>query len=232
MPVILGQLLLIAIIGYLWGSIPSGYWLGKLLRGRDFDVRNYGSHKTGATNVRRTLGNGPAAVVFVVDLSKGVGPALLAMLVSFFYNAGWGPTVAGLAALLGHCFPVFIGFKGGRGVLTGAGALLVISPLIFLISTVTTIGTIVISRFVSLGSILGSLITIICGIIFFVIGQINPAFFGRVNLAQMVFLVVAPGLVILFHYDNIGRLLAGKERKIGQKEAIATPNNTSSNLRA
>lgn len=231
MPIILGQLLLIAIIGYLWGSIPSGYWLGKLLRGRGFDVRNYGSHKTGATNVRRTLGNGPAAVVFVVDLSKGVGPTLLATLVPFFYNAGWGPTVAGLAALLGHCFPVFIGFKGGRGVLTGAGALLVISPLIFLISTVTTIGTILISRYVSLGSILGSLLTIICGIIFFLIGQINPAFFGRVNLAQLVFLVLAPGLVILFHYDNIGRLLAGKERKIGQKEVVATPSNTSSNLR-
>jgi acyl phosphate:glycerol-3-phosphate acyltransferase len=232
MPIILGQLLLIAIIGYLWGSIPSGYWMGKLLRGRAFDVRNYGSHKTGATNVRRTLGNGPAAVVFVFDLSKGVGPTLLATLVPFFYNAGWGPTVAGLAALLGHCFPVFIGFKGGRGVLTGAGALLVISPLIFLISTVTTIGTILISRYVSLGSILGSLTTIICGIIFFLIGQINPAFFGRVNLAQMVFLVVAPGLVILFHYDNIGRLLTGKERKIGQKEVVATPSNTSSNLRA
>ena len=206
--------------------------MGKLLRGRGFDVRNYGSHKTGATNVRRTLGNGPAAVVLVFDLSKGVGPTLLATLVPFFYNAGWGPTVAGLAALLGHCFPVFIGFKGGRGVLTGAGALLVISPLIFLISTVTTIGTILISRYVSLGSILGSLTTIICGIIFFLIGQINPAFFGRVNLAQLVFLVVAPGLVILFHYDNIGRLLAGKERKIGQKEVVATPSNTSSNLRA
>ena len=221
MPIILGQLLLIAIISYLWGSIPSGYWMGKLLRGRGFDVRNYGSHKTGATNVRRTLGNGPAAVVFAFDLSKGVGPTLLA-LGPFFYSAGWGPTVAGLAALLGHCFPVFIRFKGGRGVLTGAGALLVISPLIFLISTLTTIGAIVISRYVSLGSILGSLTTIICGIIFFLIGQIN--------LAQLVFLVVTPGLIILFHYDNIGRLLAGKERKIGQKQVVATPSNTPSNL--
>ena len=138
------------------------------------------------------------------------------------YSAGWGPTVAGLAALLGHCFPVFIRFKGGRGVLTGAGALLVISPLIFLISTLTTIGAIVISRYVSLGSILGSLTTIICGIIFFLIGQIN--------LAQLVFLVFTPGLIILFHYDNIGRLLAGKERKIGQKQVVASPSNTPSNL--
>src|SRR5436309_7888695 len=144
MAIILIQLLLIAVIGYLWGSIPAGYWMGKLLRGKDFDIRAYGSHKIGATNVLRTLGKVPAVVVFVFDLSKGVGPTLLATLVPFFYSAGWGPTIAGLAALLGHCFPVFIRFKGGRGVLTGAGALLVISPLIFLISAVITIGTIVI----------------------------------------------------------------------------------------
>ncbi len=229
---ILSSLLLVAIIGYLWGSIPSGYWMGKILRGRNFDIRDYGSHKTGATNVRRTLGNWPAAVVFVADLSKGVGPALFATLVPFFYSAGWGPTVAGLAALLGHCFPLFIGFKGGRGVLTGAGALLVISPLTFLIGLVTIVCTIAISRYVSLGSILGCLVTIICGIFFFFIGRSDPAFFARVSLAQLVFLVVVPALIILFHYDNIDRLLAGKERKLGQGEAVATPTNTPSNLQA
>ncbi len=226
MPIILSQLLLIAIIGYLWGSIPSGYWMGKLLRGKDFDIRDYGSHKTGATNVRRTLGNWPAAVVFVADLSKGVGPTLLATLVPFFYNAGWGPTLAGLAALLGHCFPLFIGFKGGRGVLTGAGGLIVISPAAFLVGLITIIGTIAISRYVSLGSILGSLATIICGIVFFFIGRSDPAFFARVSLPQLVFLVATPALVILFHYDNIGRLLAGKERKLGQSEVVAASNST------
>src|SRR6266849_5809220 len=164
--ILLTQLALIAIIGYLWGSIPSGYWMGKLLRGKDFDIRTYGSHKTGATNVRRTLGNGPAALVVVFDLSKGVGPVLLATFIPFFYISGWGPTVAGVAALLGHCFPIFIGFRGGRGVLTGAGAILVISPLTFLISAITTISTIVISRFVSLGSIVGAMTSIICGIVF------------------------------------------------------------------
>ncbi len=220
MPIILMKIVLIAIIGYLWGSIPSGYWMGKLLRGKDFDIRNYGSHKTGATNVRRTLGNGPAAVVLVFDLSKGVGPVLIATLIPFFFLSGWGPTVAGIAALLGHCFPVFIGFRGGRGVLTGAGAMLVVSPLIFLIAGVTTISTITISRYVSLGSIVGAMTSIVCGIIFFFVGQANPAFFGRVSLAQMALLVVVPALVIIFHYDNIGRLLTGKERKLGQKEVV------------
>ena len=229
---VLGSLLLVAIIGYLWGSIPSGYWMGKLLRGRNFDIRDYGSHKTGATNVRRTLGNAPAAVVFVVDLSKGVGPVLLATLVPFFYNAGWGPTVAGLAALIGHCFPIFIGFRGGRGVLTGAGGLLVISPATFLVGLATIIGTIAITRYVSLGSILGSLATIICGVVFFFIGRSDPAFFARVSLSQLVFLVAAPALIIFFHYDNIGRLLAGKERKLGQSEAGATSANTPSNSQA
>src|SRR6266478_5821299 len=197
MPIILMKIVLIAIIGYLWGSIPSGYWMGKLLRGKDFDIRSYGSHKTGATNVRRTLGNGPAAVVLVFDLSKGVGPVLIATLI-----------------------PVFIGFRGGRGVLTGAGAMLVVSPLIFLIAGVTTISTIAISRYVSLGSIVGAMTSIVCGIIFFFVGQANPAFFGRVSLAQMALLVVVPALVIIFHYDNIGRLLTGKERKLGQKEVV------------
>ncbi len=217
---IIVQLVVIAIIGYLWGSIPAGFWMGKLLRGKDFDIRAYGSHKTGATNVLRTLGRVPALIVFVFDLSKGVGPTLLATLVPIFYIAGWGPTVAALAALLGHCFPVFIGFRGGRGVLTGAGALLIISPLTFLISTVTLLSTIAISRFVSLGSIVGCLTSLICGILFFFIGQLNPTFVGKVSLAQLVFMVVGPALVIAFHYDNIGRLLAGTERKIGQKVTV------------
>src|ERR1700676_758382 len=133
---IVGSLLLAIIIGYLWGSLPSGYWMGKLLRGKDFDIRDYGSHKIGATNVLRTLGKGPAAIVFIFDLSKGGGPTLVALLVPFLHVFGWGPAVAGVMALLGHCYPVFIGFKGGRGVLTGGGALLVISPVIFLISLI------------------------------------------------------------------------------------------------
>jgi len=217
---IIVQLVVIAIIGYLWGSVPAGYWMGKLLRGKDFDIRAYGSHKTGATNVLRTLGRVPAIIVFAFDLSKGLGPTLLATLVPIFYGAGWGPTVAALAALIGHCFPVFIGFRGGRGVLTGAGALLIISPLTFLIGAVTTLSTIAISRYVSLGSVVGCLTSVICGILFFIIGQLDPTFVGKVSLAQLVFMVVAPALVIAFHYDNIGRLLAGTERKIGQKVKV------------
>jgi acyl phosphate:glycerol-3-phosphate acyltransferase len=235
MPVIV-QLVLIGIIGYLWGSIPAGYWMGKLLRGKDFDIRDYGSHKIGATNVLRTLGRVPALLVLVFDLLKGFGPTLIATLVPVFYGAGWGPTVAGLAALIGHIYPVFIGFKGGRGVLTGAGALLVISPLTFLIGFVALAIAIVTSRFVSLGSIVGSLTSMICGILFYFIGLFNPAFFGKVTLAQLVFMVIGSAIVIIVHYDNIGRLLAGTERKIGQKvnveEGTSPTNSPSSKAQA
>ena len=234
MPTIV-QLVLIGIIGYLWGSIPAGYWIGKLMRGKDFDIRAYGSHKIGMTNVLRTLGRGPALIVFVFDLSKGIGPTLIATHVPFFYGAGWGPTVAGLAALIGHIYPVFIGFKGGRGVLTGAGALLIISPLTFLICFVVLAITILTTRYVSLGSILGSLTAIICGIVFFVIGRVNPEFFAKVTLAQLVFMLIGPALVIIVHYDNIGRLLSGNERKLGQKVVLeegTSPANSSSNAQA
>src|SRR5579884_1677326 len=105
------RLVLVAIIGYLWGSLPPGYWMGKILRGRDFDIRNYGSRKTGATNVNRVLGLGPAIIVMILDLSKGILPMLLAVYVPFFYVLGWGPLLAGLAALIGHRHPIFIGFQ-------------------------------------------------------------------------------------------------------------------------
>src|SRR5947209_40091 len=231
MPIILGQLLLVAVIGYLWGSVPAGYWMGKLLRGKNFDIRDYGSHKTGATNVLRTLGKIPALIVFIFDLSKGIGPALLATLVPALNGSGWGPSVAALAALVGHCYPIFIGFKGGRGVATGAGGLLIISPFSFLISTVVTVTAIATTRYVSLGSILGGVSSIVSGLVFFFIGLSHPAFFARVTFAQLLFLVLGPVLVIALHYDNIGRLLAGSERKIGQKvqteeKPAATPNSS------
>ena len=87
MPIIV-QLVLIGIIGYLWGSIPAGYWIGKLIRGKDFDIRAYGSHKIGMTNVLRTLGRGPALIVLIFDLSKGIGPTLLSFLFSMELAGG------------------------------------------------------------------------------------------------------------------------------------------------
>lgn len=226
MAVIFLQLVLIALIGYIWGSIPTGYWMGKLLRGRNFDIREFGSCKIGATNVLRTLGKWPALIVFLFDLSKGLLPTLLALYISFFSVGGWGPAVAGVAALLGHCFPVFIGFKGGRGVMTGSGVMLLLSPFTFVLSGIAAFGTIGIWRYVSLGSIVGAATAMICGVCWYVVGQVNPRFFAAINLPTMLYLLVGPGLVILFHHDNIGRLLSGTERKVGQK--VKTDDATSS----
>ncbi len=217
MPGDIVSIFILALLAYLWGSLPAGYWMGKLLRGKDYDIRDHGSRKIGATNVQRTLGTAPALIVFVLDISKGVGPALIATFVPFFSIGGWGILIAGLAALLGHCYPVFIGFKGGRGVLTGAGALLVASPLTFLLGGITTFSTIGLWRYVSLGSIVGCLTSAICGILFYIIGLLNPAFFGKVSLPQMLYMVIAPTLIIIFHRDNISRLRAGTERKLGTK---------------
>lgn len=194
--------------------------MGKLLRGPNFDIRDYGSHKIGATNVLRILGKWPAAIVFVFDLSKGLLPTLVGMIVPFFVIGGWGAPIAGLTALLGHCFPLFIGFKGGRGVMTGAGVIVLLSPFTFVVSAGLAFGTIVIWRYVSLGSIVGCLSAMILGIILYVVGRFDPHFFAAVPLPALFYLIVGPGLVVLFHHDNIGRLIAGNERKIGQKAIV------------
>jgi acyl phosphate:glycerol-3-phosphate acyltransferase len=218
MPTVVISLIITATITYLWGSLPSGYWMGKLLRGRNFDIRQYGSKKIGVANVQRTLGTIPAIIVLILDLSKGIGPALLATYVPFFQGQGWGILVAGLAALLGHCFPIFIGFRGGRGVMTESGVIVIISPLICFIAMITGLITIGISRYISLGSIVGGWVAIVCSITFYMIGMAHPDFFGRVSLPQMLYMVIAPLLVTLFHADNIGRLLKGTERKFGSKK--------------
>lgn len=221
MPGLFLQFILVALVGYLWGSVPAGYWMGKLLRGKQYDIREYGSGKIGATNVQRELGLWPALIVLLFDLSKGLLPTFLALSVSLFSLGGWGPAVAGLAALLGHCFPVFIGFKGGRGVLTGAGVLLLLSPITFALAGIMAFSTIALWRYVSLGSIVGAFTTIICGVAWYIVGRNDPHFFAAVNLPTMLYLLVGPSLVVLFHHDNLRRLLAGKERKLGQKASIA-----------
>ncbi len=213
-------LILMAAFAYLWGSIPSGYWMGKLLRGKDFDIRQYGSQKIGATNVLLTLGKVPALIVSFIDITKGAGPVLLATLVPLFNENGWGPTIVGIMALIGHCCPVFIGFRGGRGVATAVGGALVLSPLSFFISTFVAFSIAYSSRYVSLGSIVGCITLFLCGIVFYSIDYVNPAFFAHVSLAQLIYQTLAPLVVILFHRDNIGRLLAGTERKMRAKRIL------------
>jgi glycerol-3-phosphate acyltransferase PlsY len=198
-----------ALAGYLLGAIPFGLIIGRVTRG--IDIRDYGSHRTGATNALRTLGARAAAFVFLLDVAKGVVAVLL---VRTLFGADplveWAAAVAGFAAVAGHNWSVFIGFTGGRGVATSTGALGALAPWALLVLAPVVVAVIWRSRFVSLGSITGSLLS-----------PFAVAAFALAGLAPMPAIAYAAAtglLVTAAHRDNIARLRAGTERRIGQKE--------------
>jgi glycerol-3-phosphate acyltransferase PlsY len=209
-----GAVVLVA-LGYLLGAIPIGLLIGRWLRG--IDIRQFGSHRTGATNALRTLGARAAAAVFALDVAKGAVAVLLARWLSAdasSNSAEWVAAAAGFAAIVGHNWSVFIGFSGGRGVATSTGALLALQPLAALI--VAPIVALVMwrSRYVSLGSISGaSLVPVIVAAL--VLFDVSGA-----GAAHLAYGLAAGTLVVAAHRDNIARLRAGTERKIGQKERI------------
>ncbi|MEO6294672.1 MAG: glycerol-3-phosphate 1-O-acyltransferase PlsY [Candidatus Limnocylindria bacterium] len=205
-------LVLAALLGYVLGAIPIGLIVGRLTKG--IDLREYGSHRTGATNALRTLGTRAAAAVFVLDVAKGVAAVLLARL--FFAGdplVEWAAAAAGLAAVVGHNWSVFIGFSGGRGVSTSAGALGAMSPWTILILAPIVFAIMWRTRYVSLGSVLGALISPIITALL--------ATLGAATVPAIAYAVVSGLLVTAAHADNIGRLRSGTERKIGQKEVVS-----------
>lgn len=208
------------VAGYLLGSIPTGVIVSRVFGGAD--PRRQGSGKTGATNVLRTLGRGPAAIVVLVDFGKGVAAVLLARYLFFgaFAHPGlsaqtWATlrdsaeALAAIAALLGHNYSVFIRFKGGRGVLTGAGAMTAMFPLTTLFGAIAGITPVYLTRYVSLGSIMGALMSASVEVYF--------AVAGRDSWPHAAFIAAAALIVIVSHKDNIDRLRAGVERKLGEK---------------
>lgn len=197
-------------ISYLVGALPWGLWLGRLWRG--VDVRTMGSGNLGATNVYRSLGPGIGISTLVLDIGKGALPVLLlpgsSLGAAFPGGAAWSPLVCGLAAILGHVFTVFAGFRGGKGVATTAGVLLALSPPAFGVFAVLFVGTVALTRWISLGSILGSVGFAIALALRSPAGLRSPAtWFG----------IVVAVLVILRHRDNIMRLLRGEERRFEWK---------------
>lgn len=193
-----------AAIGYVLGSLPFGLIAGRLFSG--VDVRDHGSGKTGMTNVLRTVGVRAAVAVLLLDMGK----ALLAIYLARFFTGNASVEVtAGLGALIGHNWPVFTRFKGGRGTATGWASLFILEPISGLIATVIGIPAIAITRYVSLGSLLGAT----CGALSLVI----IAALGYADTAYIWFGVIAGIIVVGRHRDNIARLLKGEERKLGQK---------------
>ncbi len=218
---------LVGILGlaYLLGSFPTGFLLVKGLK--DIDIRDYGSGGTGATNVLRTVGKGPALVVFVVDLLKGSAAVWLAqwlfpLLLARFGGDGlvlaqpWVDMLAGLMALLGHSRSVWLGFTGGKSVATGLGVLSAMAWPVALGALGVFGLTLALSRIVSLGSMLAALAAVILMV---VTGQ---------PLAYILVAILGGGYVILRHRGNIQRLLAGTEPRIGQSVGTTETGSTES----
>lgn len=192
------------LIGYLLGSIPVGALVGGVAGG--VDLRRFGSGKTGATNVLRTLGPGAAAIVVTGDLLKGV---LAVLLVRWLFGPGWPEAIAGILAAVGHNYSVFLQFHGGRGMIVSTGAMLALNPWVVLIGVPAGLAVIALTRYVSLGSILGCVVGGVAIAVFWLLGWDS--------LPHAAFGIAAALFVIWSHRDNIKRLLAGTERKLGQK---------------
>jgi len=205
------SILLIAAASYLLGSIPVGYVLVRLFRHED--IRSFGSGNIGATNVLRSGGKGLGAATFVLDMLKGcsavwLGGLLASLLVPAMAHRD-AQALAALAAVLGHIFPVWLRFKGGKGVATGFGVFLVSAPWAALAAISVFIVVLVLSRYVSLASILGA----ICFPIFawFMVSGDRPPFFIAVQC-------IVALIIIVKHHQNIRRLFAGTESRFGAKK--------------
>ena len=206
---IVGYIFLEILAAYLLGSVPTAVWVGKMLYGTD--IREHGSGNAGATNVIRVLGYKAGIPVLLVDVFKGwlavqlavwipVPGATADMLV--YIQIGMA-----LAAVLGHVFPVYAGFKGGKGVGTIAGAAISLFPLAILVVLGVFILVLASTRYVSLSSVISSLIFPL--VVFFILGIRHP---GLIGLSLLVALFIP-----VTHRKNIGRLLRGEERKFDFK---------------
>lgn len=191
---------LLVLFGYVLGSVPTG-----LLVGRAFgvDVRKVGSGNIGMANVLRAAGKGPAVLTMVGDMLKGLFPVLVARALT---DNAWVLALVALAAVVGHCWPVFLRFRGGKGVATGAGTSIGLAPLVGLGLFAFWWVVVLISRYTSLGAIA---VMVVSPFAFWLSGQPLP---------YVLYTIVGGALVLWRHRENARSLLKGTERKIGQRE--------------
>ena len=188
------------LLGYFLGSIPSGWLAGRWLK--DIDLREIGSGSTGATNVLRHVGKGPALIVFLIDVGKGAAAVLIARALGL---GDWIQVLAGLTALAGHIWPVWLGFKGGKAVATGLGLFLGLAWPVGLASFGVFLAVFSLSRYVSLASVLAAIS----------LPLLMAA--GTDSNANLVVALVAMLLVLWRHRSNIQRLINGTEPRVDQK---------------
>lgn len=209
----------VAVLSYLIGSINFSIILSKLISGKD--IRESGSGNAGATNMLRTHGKKMGIITLLLDVAKGIISILLAM---YLRKIIWNgdilyeqhamddyldilPYIAGVCVILGHNFPLYFGFKGGKGVATSLGVVLMLDWKVGLIVAVCAIAVMAITRYVSLGSILG-------GAAFIIVEIVKSAVTGEYNVTQLVCVIIIGGLLIARHHANIKRLLNGTENKL------------------
>ena len=195
--------IVLLVMSYLVGSIPFGLVVGKFA---GVDVRQHGSKNIGATNVNRTLGKKYGAITLVLDVCKGFLP--IAVAAAILGNSAHAVIVScgcGVIAVVGHMFPVYLGFRGGKGVATGLGVFLYLSPLAIGISLLVFIGVVAISGFVSAGSLLAS--------------GLFPLWLYLLGASKELIITAAVIAVLIWikHHENITRLLQGKEKSWKKK---------------
>jgi glycerol-3-phosphate acyltransferase PlsY len=191
--------LLAVIAAYLMGSIPFAQLLSKR---RGVDLRRVGSGNVGATNVLRTLGVRPAVLAMMLDAVKGTLAVLIAQRLS---GGVAGPVAAGLASMIGHVYPVWLRFRGGKGVATAAGAFAVLTPVAVAVAIGVFLLTVALTRFISVGSMAAALT--LAG---WAIASDAPTAVG-------IGAAIGAALVLVGHRDNVLRLVAGTERRVGQR---------------
>ena len=196
-PMLVNPFLLTAIFSYLLGSIPFGYILVRVFKGED--VRQSGSGNIGATNVSRTSAS-LGVVTLVLDALKGIAAVMLAR--SLFPGRTGLLAWAALFAIVGHMFPVWLKFRGGKGVATGVGAFALLVPKTVLVTVAIFVGVVLLFRYISLGSIVAFLLFPLLA------WGMNR---GQITSETIELMIVASALVVLKHHGNIRRLLAGTE---------------------
>lgn len=209
-------ILVIIIAAYLIGSIPTGLLVGRL--GYKVDLRQFGSGNIGSTNALRVLGGLAAAIVFAGDLLKGIlvmtvasylfpqAPTLINKVTIANSYQATAMVLAGLSTIIGNNYSVYLGFKGGKGVAVSAGVLLILVPTVTLLLFAIWFFTVILTRYVSLGSILIALLF-----------PVLMYFAAKNNWPYQIFSLVVASLVLLSHRHNISRLIKGEELRLGTK---------------
>ena len=206
--------IVVAIIAYLIGSINFSVIFSKKMAG--FDVREKGSGNAGTTNMLRSVGKKAAAITLICDILKGVVAILIAMFVAWAFkveNAALLVQIAGIAVVLGHTFPIFFGFKGGKGVATSLGILIMSNWQIGLICLVFGVVLIALTRMVSLGSCAAAVLFPVLTLF------INENYIVSQGSSYLIYSIILAVIVLFNHRSNIKRILSGKENKISFKKS-------------